>query len=105
MRKIKKEDRVIVIAGKDKGKVGNIKKVLSEGKVIVAGINMVKRHTKANPNIGKAGGILEKEAPIDISNVAIFNNETGKVDKIGFRFNQESKKIRYYKSTGKVVES
>lgn len=105
MKKIKKEDKVILIAGKDKGRTGTVKKVLSENRVIVSGLNMVKRHTKANPNIGKAGGILEKEIPVHISNLAIFNHETNKADKVGFRFDEESKKVRYYKSTGKVVQS
>lgn len=104
MKRIRKEDKVIVITGKDRGKTGTVKKLLSAGKVIVSGVNIVKRHTKPNPNIGKAGGILDKEMPIDISNIALFNSETGKADKIGFKFD-ESKKLRYYKSTGKVVES
>ena len=104
MKRIKKEDKVVVIAGKDRGKTGDVKKLLPGGKVIVSGVNIVKRHTKANPNLGRAGGILDKEMPVDISNIALFNSETGKADKIGFKFD-ESKKLRYYKSTGKVVES
>lgn len=105
MKKIKKEDQVIVIAGKDKGKTGDVKKVLANSRVVVSGINMVKKHTKANPNANISGGILEKEAPIHISNVAIFNSGTKKADRVGFKFMEASKKVRYYKSTGEVIGS
>ena len=103
MQKIKKEDRVIVIAGRDKGKTGDIKKVLVDGRVVVTGINMVKRHTKANPGANVSGGIVQKEAPLHISNVAIFNAETEKADRIGFRTTEGNKKVRYYRSTGKTL--
>jgi|SRR5690554_177533 len=103
MRKIKSNDEVIVIAGKDKGKRGNVSRLVGENKVIVSGINIVKRHTKPNPNLGIAGGIVEKEAPLDISNVAIFNPETGKADRVGFKVEDGLKK-RVYKSTNKVID-
>lgn len=103
MRKIKSNDEVIVIAGKDKGKRGSVSRLVSENKVIVSGINVIKRHTKPNPNAGITGGIVEKEAPMDISNVAIFNPETSKADRVGFLFEDGLKK-RVYKSTNKVID-
>ena len=85
MRKLKREDEVIVITGKDKGKRGTISRLLNNDRVIVAGVNMVKRHTKPNPNLGQAGGIVEKEAAIHISNVAIFNPETNAADRVSIK--------------------
>ena len=102
MLNIKRDDEVIVLAGKDKGKQGKVLKVL-EDKVIVGGINMVKRHTKPNPQAGVAGGIVEKEAPIHVSNVAIYNSSTGKADRVGFRLNEDGTKVRYFKSTNEVI--
>lgn len=103
MRKIKANDEIIVITGKDKGKRGTVTRLVGENKVVVSGINMVKRHTKPNPNAGIAGGIVEKEAPLDISNVAIFNPETSKADRVGFQV-EDGKKQRVYKSTNKVID-
>ena len=103
MRKIKANDEIIVITGKDKGKRGTVTRLIGENKVVVSGINMVKRHTKPNPNAGIAGGIVEKEAPLDISNVAIFNPETSKADRVGFQV-EDGKKQRVYKSTNKVID-
>jgi large subunit ribosomal protein L24 len=102
MLKIKRDDEVIILAGKDKGKRGKVRKVLDNGKVIVSGINMIKKHTKPNPQAGVAGGIVEKEAPIQVSNVAIFNSATGKADRVGFKVDGESK-IRIFKSSGEAV--
>src|SRR5690554_8068647 len=92
MQKIRRNDEIIVIAGKDKGKRGKVQKVLADGRVIVTGVNMVKKHTKPNPMLGQQGGIVEKEAPIQVSNVAIFNSETNKADRVGFKF-EDGKKI------------
>jgi large subunit ribosomal protein L24 len=103
MRKIKSNDEVIVIAGKDKGKRGSVSRLVGDNKVIVSGINVIKRHTKPNPNAGITGGIVEKEAPMDISNVAIFNPETSKADRVGFLVEDGLKK-RVYKSTNKVID-
>jgi large subunit ribosomal protein L24 len=103
MRKIKSNDEVIVIAGKDKGKRGTVSRLVGENKVMVSGINVIKRHTKPNPNAGITGGIVEKEAPMDISNVAIFNPETSKADRVGFLVEDGLKK-RVYKSTNKVID-
>jgi large subunit ribosomal protein L24 len=103
MRKIKKGDEIIVIAGKDKGKVAQVQQVVEEGsKVVVAGVNLVKKHVRPNPMKGLEGGIIEKTMPIDISNVAIYNPETKKADRVGFKV-EEGKKVRVFKSNGKVV--
>ena len=102
MLKIKSDDEVIVLAGKDKGKRGTVRKVLDNNKMIVSGINMMKKHTKPNPQAGVAGGIVEKEAPIQASNVAIFNPGTGKADRVGFKVEGESK-IRIFKSSGEAI--
>ncbi|MFY0676401.1 MAG: 50S ribosomal protein L24 [Neptuniibacter sp.] len=102
MRKIKRDDEVIVIAGKDKGKRGTVMRVLDD-RLIVSGINMVKKHTKPNPMLGKAGGIVEKEAAIAVSNVAIFNPQTGKGDRVGFKVLEDNTKVRIYKSSGEII--
>ncbi len=103
MRKIKKGDEIIVIAGKDKGKVAQVQQVVAEGaKVIIEGVNVVKKHVRPNPMKGVQGGIVEKTMPIDISNVAIFNPETKKADRVGFKI-EGDKKVRVFKSNGKVV--
>ena len=102
MLKIKRDDEVIILAGKDKGKRGKVRRVLDNDKVIVAGVNMMKKHTKPNPQAGVAGGIVEKEAPIHVSNVAIFNSDTGKADRVGFKV-EGDKKVRIYKSSGEAV--
>ena len=95
---------VVVIAGKDKGKRGKVLKVLADDRLIVGGINLVKRHTKPNPMAGVQGGIVEKEAPLHVSNVAIFNGETNKADRVGFKV-EDGKKIRVFKSTQKAVDA
>ena len=103
MKKIKSEDEIIVVAGKDKGKRGKVLKLVGENKVLVSGINMVKRHTKANPQAGVAGGIVEKEAPLQISNVALYNPESNKGDRVGFRI-EGDKKVRFFKSNNALVD-
>ncbi len=101
--KIRRDDEVIVIAGKDKGKRGKVTQVLvEEGKVIVEGVNLVKKHQKPNPYLQIQGGIIEREAAVDASNVAIFNSETGKADRVGFR-EEDGKKVRFFKSNGNVI--
>ncbi|HRG62171.1 MAG TPA: 50S ribosomal protein L24 [Burkholderiales bacterium] len=103
MRKITKGDQIIVIAGKDKGKIAQVQQVVAEGaKVIVEGVNVVKKHVRPNPMKGVQGGIIEKTMPVDISNVAIYNNETKKADRVGFKV-EGDKKVRVFKSNGKVV--
>jgi large subunit ribosomal protein L24 len=103
MRKIKCNDEVIVIAGKDKGKRGTVSRLVGTDKVVVGGVNIVKRHTKPNPNAGQAGGIIEKEAAIDISNIAIFNPDSSKADRVGFKV-EDGKKTRIFKSTNKAID-
>ncbi|QCI16734.1 50S ribosomal protein L24 [Buchnera aphidicola (Aphis craccivora)] len=101
--KFRQNDEVIILTGKEKGKKGIIKNILSPNKVIIQGLNLVKKHQKPVPSQNKKGGILEKEAPIHISNIAIFNPESKKSDRIGFRF-EEGKKVRFFKSNGKTVK-
>lgn len=102
MQKIKQGDDVVVIVGKDKGKQGKVAKVLENHRLIVDGVNRAKKHQKGNPNLGIPGGITEKDMPIDVSNVAIYNPKTKKADRIGFRI-EDGKKVRYFKSTNDVV--
>ncbi len=104
MQKLKRDDEVIVIAGKDKGKRGKITRVLNDGRLIVSGINMVKRHTKPNPNLGRQGGIVEKEAGIQASNVAIFNPKTEKADRVGIVVDEAGKKVRVFKSDSSSID-
>lgn len=104
MRKIKKGDDVIVIAGKDKGKRGTVLRVAADDRVVVENVNMVKRHTKPNPQRGVSGGIVEKEAAINVSNVAIFNPATKKADRVGFRVLEDGRKVRFFKSNNEVVD-
>jgi len=101
--KIRREDEVIVLTGKDKGKRGKVKSVLSTGKVVVEGINLVKKHQKPVPALNQDGGIVEKEAAINVSNVAIYNNATGKADRVGFKM-EDGKKVRFYKSTNETIK-
>lgn len=103
MRKIKKGDQVVVLAGKDKGKQGTVLRVIDE-KVIVENINIVKKHAKANPAKGEPGGILDKEMPIDASNVAVYNPNTGTADRVGIKTLEDGRKVRYFKSNGEVVD-
>jgi large subunit ribosomal protein L24 len=102
MHKIKRDDEVIVLAGKDKGKRGTVRRVLDDSRVLVSGVNIIKKHTRPNPQAGVQGGIIEREAPIQVSNVAIFNPATGKADRVGFRV-EGDKKVRIYKSSGDEV--
>lgn len=105
MKKIRRDDDVIVIAGRDKGKRGKVLKVLSDGRLLVSGIQIIKKHQKPNPQLGVQGGIVEKEAPIDASNLAIFNPESSKADRVGFKVSDDGKKIRVFKSSGQAVDA
>ncbi len=100
--KIRRDDEVIVLTGKDKGKTGKVTRVLSNGKLFVEGVNLVKKHQKPNPQLGVQGGIVDKEAPIQASNVAIVNPATGKADRVGFRF-EDGRKVRFFKSNSELV--
>lgn len=105
MQRIKQGDEVIVIAGRDKGKIGRVNKVLDGDKVIVDGIFVVKKHQRGNPNLGISGGIVDKTLPIHASNVALFNPKTKKGDRIAVRVLADGKKVRVFKSTGEQVGS
>jgi large subunit ribosomal protein L24 len=103
MRKLRTGDEVIVIAGKDKGKRGQIDGFVGDLKVVIPNVNVAKKHVKANPNAGETGGIIDKAMPIDISNVAVFNATSGKADRVGFKFLEDGKKVRFYKSNSEVI--
>ena len=105
MRKLRRDDEVVVIAGRDKGKRGKITRVLDNDKLIISGVNMVKRHTKPNPQAGIAGGIVEKEAPIHASNVAIFNSATNKADRVGIKVLEDGTKARIFKSNQELIDA
>ena len=104
MLRIKKGDEVIVTAGKDIGRRGTVLKIFDNDRVMVETINMVKKHTKPNPAQGMEGGIVEKEMPLNISNVMLFNPATSKGDRVGFKVLEDGKKVRYFKSNGEVVD-
>lgn len=104
MHRLRKGDEVVVVAGRDKGRRGTVVRILPDGRLYVENINMVKRHTKPNPARGGAGGIIEKEAPIQSSNVMLYNPMKKSGDRIGFRFLEDGRKVRYFKSDGEVVD-
>lgn len=105
MNKIKKGDEVIIVAGKSKGARGTVVSVcISSNRVVVEGANFMKKHVKPNPQKGVEGGIVEKEAPIQISNVAIYNPATKKADRVGFKFLEDGKKVRYFKSNNELLD-
>ncbi len=104
MNKIKKGDQVIMRTGKDKGKMGEVRLVMPTGYVLVNGINLVKKHQRANPRIGVDAAIIDKEMPVHISNLSIFNPATSKADKVGFKLLADGRKVRYFKSTNDVID-
>ncbi len=104
MRKIRKGDDVVVLTGKDKGKRGTVAQMVGEDKLIVDNVNLVKRHTKPNPMRGEQGGIVEKEMPLHVSNVALFNPVTNQADRVGFKTLEDGRKVRVFKSNGEVVD-
>ena len=101
---IKRNDEVIVITGKDKGKRGKVLRVLDDARVVVSGINMIKRHTRANPQAGVAGGIVERESSIHASNVALVNPATGKADRVGYKQLADGTKVRVFRSSGEAID-
>jgi len=106
MHKIRKGDDVVVKVGKDRGKRGTVLRVLSDAdKVVVENVNIVKKHTKPNPQAGISGGIVEKEMPIQVSNVMLYNPQTKKGDRIGFKYLEDGRKVRVFKSTQEVVDA
>jgi large subunit ribosomal protein L24 len=105
MEKIRKGDDVIVVAGKDKGKRGTVLRIVDAGHVVVEGVNRVKKHQRPNPMKGITGGIVDKDMPIDISNVALFNSQTKKADRVGFKLMDDGRKVRIFKSNGEMVDA
>lgn len=103
MLKIRKDDEVVVVTGRDKGKRGNVLRVMKDGRLMVSGVNLVKKHQRPNPQMGQPGGIVEQEAPIQASNVAIWNDEAEKADRVGIR-EEDGRKVRFFKSTNKIIE-
>ncbi len=103
MNKIVKNDQIVIVSGKDKGRRGSVTQVLDNGKLLVQGLNLVKKHQKGNPQAGIPGGIVEKEMPIDASNVMLINPATDKADRVGFKILEDGKKVRCFKSNGEVV--
>ena len=105
MRKIKKGDEVIILTGKDKGKHGSVLRVYPDDRVIVESVNMAKKHQKPNPTLGVPGGIISKEMPLHVSNVALVNPTSGKADRIGFRTLEDGRKVRFFKSDNEVIDA
>jgi large subunit ribosomal protein L24 len=105
MQKIRKGDDVVVVAGRDKGKRGSVIQCLDSDMLLVGGINRVKKHTKPNPMKNQQGGITEKEMPIHLSNVALFNPATQKADRVGIKFLEDGRKVRVFRSNGELVEA
>jgi len=105
MRKLKKGDEIVVITGKDKGKRGVVSAIMAEDRVLVENINMVKKHQRGNPATGETGGIVEKEMPLHISNVAIFNPATGKADRVGIKMLDDGRKVRIFKSNQEAIDA
>ena len=103
MRKIRREDQIIVIAGRDRGKRGEVLRVLDNDRLVVGGVNMVKKHKRANPQLNQSGGIVDQEAPIHVSNVAIYNEESDRRDRVGVRM-EEGQRVRYFKSDGTLLD-
>ena len=104
MNKIRKGDQVVVLTGKDKGKRGSVLRVLPDDRVLVENINVVKKHTRPNPNMNVTGGIIDKEMPIHVSNVAVYNTAAGKGERVGFKTLEDGRKVRVFKSSGEVVD-
>jgi len=105
MDKIRKGDDVIVTAGKDKGKRGTVLRVVDDRHLVVEGVNRVKKHQRPNPMKNQTGGIVEKDMPIDISNVALFNPQTKKGDRVGFKLMDDGRKVRVFKSNGEMIDA
>ena len=105
MEKIKKGDDVIVTTGKDKGKRGTVLRVVDARHLVVEGVNRVKKHQRPNPMKGQTGGIVDKDMPIDVSNVALYNPQTKKADRVGFKLMEDGRKVRVFKSNGEMVDA
>jgi len=105
MEKIRKGDDVIVTTGKDKGKRGTVLRIVDARHLVVEGVNRVKKHQRPNPMKGLTGGIVDKDMPIDVSNVALYNPQTKKADRVGFKLMEDGRKVRVFKSNGEMVDA
>ena len=104
MSKLRKGDDVVVLSGRDKGKRGTVLQIIENTRILVDNVNVIKKHVKPNPNRGETGGIIEKEAPIQISNVALFNPNTNKADRVGYKVLEDGRKVRVFRSGGEVAD-
>ena len=104
MSKIRKGDDVVILSGRDKGKRGTVLQIIENNRILVDNVNVIKKHVKPNPNRGETGGIIEKEAPIQISNVALFNPNSNKADRVGYKLLEDGRKVRVFKSDGEVAD-
>jgi large subunit ribosomal protein L24 len=104
MHKIRKGDQVVVLTGKDKGKRGTVLAIRIDGRALVEGVNIVKRHTRPNPNRGITGGIVDREAPVQLSNLALYDPTTGKGERVGFKTLEDGRKVRFFKKSGEVAD-
>ena len=104
MNRIRKGDEVIVTTGKDKGRRGTVLQILEDGRVLIEGINLAKKHVKPNPNIGEQGGIQDKAMPVDVSDVLVFNPKSKKGERVGIRVEDDGSKVRIFRGTGDVVD-
>ena len=104
MSRIRKGDDVVVLAGRDKGKRGTVLQIIENNRILVDNVNVIKKHVKPNPNRGETGGIIEREAPIQISNVALLNPNTNKADRVGYKVLEDGRKVRVFKSDGEVAD-
>ena len=104
MSKIRKGDDVVVLSGRDKGKRGTVLQIIENNRILVDNVNVIKKHVKPNPNRGETGGIIEKEAPIQISNVALFNPNSNKADRVGYKVLEDRRKVRVFRSDGEVAD-
>ena len=104
MSKLRKGDDVVVLSGRDKGKRGTVLQIIENNRILVANVNVIKKHVKPNPNRGETGDIIEREAPIQISNVALFNPNTNKADRVGYKVLEDGRKVRVFKSDGEVAD-
>ena len=104
MSKLRKGDDVVILSGRDKGKRGTVLQIIENNRILVDNVNVIKKHVKPNPNRGETGGIIEKEAPIQISNVALFNPNTNKADRVGYKVLEDGRKVRVFKADGEVAD-
>ena len=104
MKRIRKGDQVIVVTGRSKGQRGHVLRMLGDDRLLVENVNMVKKHQKPNPSVNQPGGIVDKESPIHVSNVRVYNPGTGKADRVGYKMLDDGRKVRIFRSTGEAID-